>query len=51
MRNEEIENAERTVFGNVCRCCDREIEHGLTVNDLDDDDWPRCNECAAKANR
>ena len=48
---DEMAQAERDVFGDVCRCCDRPIEttswQRLTEADRDAEGWPRCNECAA----
>jgi len=46
----EIAKAEKSVYGNVCRSCDRPIENGLTVADPTVE-WPECNECDAKKDR
>lgn len=46
----EIAKAEKKVYGNVCRSCDRPIENGLTVSDRTDE-YPECNECDAKKDR
>ena len=41
-----MEAAERDVYGNVCRLCNRPIENALHEVDRTAD-GPRCNECAA----
>jgi hypothetical protein len=41
----EMLAAERAVYGNVCRLCNRDIKGRLKVANRDADGWPACQEC------
>jgi len=42
----ELAKAEKEVYGNVCRKCNRPIAKGLVVANRDAEGYPECNECA-----
>ena len=48
---ERLARIEREVWGDVCRCCNRQIgmrysKGFLAVSDRDSEGFPRCDECA-----
>ena len=42
----ELAKAEKKVYGNVCRKCNRPIAKGLIVANRDAEGYPECHECA-----
>ena len=41
----DMQRVAQEVWGNVCRCCNRDIKGKLEVSDRDAEDFPRCSEC------